>query len=186
MIRAVATQPHLLTLATDLSLVPRLSLRSSFRAIIPHMTVTFDPQRSYVEILRSPEGGRAWERGYAYLTLALPLWLFMDQASSLVLQWESSFCDGGPGRGFIRLVQADNHYTCRYGSRQSINMETAAVILYFLLEHNYSLVIIIAYNLDIYDVNSCTRNIFQQRQLCARVSTLVPFINIVIISLLKG
>ena len=31
-----------------------------------------------------------------YLTLALALWLFMDQASSLMLSWESSFRDGGP------------------------------------------------------------------------------------------
>ena len=36
-----------------------------------------------------------------YLTLALASWLFMDQASNLVLPWESSFRDGGRRRGFI-------------------------------------------------------------------------------------
>ena len=45
-------------------------------------------------------------------------------------------------------------------------MEAAAVILYFLLEHNYSLVTCILLG---YDLNSCTRNKFQQRQYCARV-----------------
>ena len=46
-------------------------------------------------------------------------------------------------------------------------MEAAAVRLYFLLEHNYSLVTC-SYVAG-YDVNSCTRNKFQQRQYCARV-----------------
>ena len=50
---------------------------------------------------------------------SLPSLLFMDQASSLVLPWESSFRDGGPGRGFILLVQADYRYTCRYGTRKN-------------------------------------------------------------------
>ena len=45
-------------------------------------------------------------------------------------------------------------------------MEAAAVRLYFLLEHNYSLVTCILLG---YDANSCTRNKFQQRQYCARV-----------------
>ena len=44
------------------------------------------------------------------------LWLFMDQASSLVLPWESFFYDGGPGRGFSRLVKADYHYMCINGT----------------------------------------------------------------------
>ena len=43
-----------------------------------------------------------------YLTLALASWLFMDQASNLVLPWESSFRDGGRRRGLIiQLVLAD-------------------------------------------------------------------------------
>ena len=50
---------------------------------------------------------------------------------------------------------------------QSGNMETAAVRLYFLLKHYYSLVILL--HIIWIDVNSCTRNKFQQRQLCARV-----------------
>ena len=37
-------------------------------------------------------------------------WLFMDQASSLVLPWESSLRDGGRRRGFILLVHADYRY----------------------------------------------------------------------------
>ena len=36
-----------------------------------------------------------------YLTPALGSWLFMYQASSLVLPWESYFRDGGPGIDFI-------------------------------------------------------------------------------------
>ena len=47
-------------------------------------------------------------------------------------------------------------------------MEAAAVRLYFLLEHNYSLDTMSCILLG-YDVNSCTRNKFQQRQYCARV-----------------
>ena len=36
-------------------------------------------------------------------------WLIMDHASSLLLPWDSSFRDGGPGigRDFIQLVQTD-------------------------------------------------------------------------------
>ena len=57
----------------------------------------YDPYGSYASML-------------TYLTLALASWLFMDQASSLVLPWESSFRDGCRRRGFIQLVQADYRY----------------------------------------------------------------------------
>ena len=54
-----------------------------------------------------------------YLILALALWLFMDQASSLVVPWESSFRNGGPGRDFICLVHADYRYTCIISTRKN-------------------------------------------------------------------
>ena len=57
-------------------------------------------------------------------------------------------------------------------------MEAAAVRLYFLLEHNYSLVIMSCI-LHIIWVNSCTRNKIKEnitRGLC----TLVPFIVLVL------
>ena len=38
-----------------------------------------------------------------------PSWLLMDQASSLVFPWESSFRDGGSGRGSICKA----HYVTR-------------------------------------------------------------------------
>ena len=49
-------------------------------------------------------------RPLTYLTLALALWFFMDQASNLVLPWESSFRVGGRRRGFIQIVNADYRY----------------------------------------------------------------------------
>ena len=47
-------------------------------------------------------------------------------------------------------------------------MEAAAVRLYFLLEHNYSLV-----TMSGYDVNSCTN--FSKDNIARELCTLVPF-----------
>ena len=56
-------------------------------------------------------------------------------------------------------------------------MEAAAVRLYFLLEHNYSLVTMSCIFLG-YDVNSCTRNKinFSKDNIARGFCTLVPFI----------
>ena len=56
-------------------------------------------------------------------------------------------------------------------------MESAAVRLYFLLEHNYSLVTM-SYILHIIWVNSCTRNKinFSKDNIARGLCTLVPFI----------
>ena len=55
-------------------------------------------------------------------------------------------------------------------------MEAAAVTLYFLLEHNYSLVTISC--IIGYDLNSCTRNKinFSKDNIARGLCTLVPFI----------
>ena len=58
-------------------------------------------------------------------------------------------------------------------------MEAAAVRLYFLLEHNYSLVTISCIlHIIWYDVNSCTRNKinFSKDNIARGLCTLVPFI----------
>ena len=59
-------------------------------------------------------------------------------------------------------------------------MEAAAVRLYFLLEHNYSLVTMSCI-LHIIWVNSCTRNKinFSKDNIARGLCTLVPFISIV-------
>ena len=68
------------------------------------------------------------------------LWLFVDQASILVLPWERSFCDGDSGRGFIRFVQADYRYTCINGTRKITCARSSMTLMFeydnVLIKHN--------------------------------------------------